>query len=102
VIGSTSPIVTQSRGTSDVDLNDTSRCPLGVRCEACGAEEETLVVRTLGCPRFGTMCLTLCPLCASTTILPPVAAATAERLVAQHCKHLGIDRDAMHVALGRT
>jgi hypothetical protein len=93
--------VALSRHTTHPDLHGTARCPLGVRCEACGAEEETLVVRTLGCPRFGIMCLTMCQLCASNTVLPPVSVGTAERLVVQHCKHLGIDRETMDAVLHR-
>ena len=32
-------------------------------------------------------------------MLPPVAVATAERLVVQHCKHLGIDLETMDAVL---
>ena len=29
-----------------IDLDDTSRCPLGHRCEACGVERDDLAVCT--------------------------------------------------------
>jgi hypothetical protein len=45
------------------------------------------------------MCLTMCERCAASTVSPPVAVATAVRLIAQHCIHLGIDVDEMAAAM---
>lgn len=76
------------------DLYDTAGCPLGVRCESCGAERNDLDVATARTP-LGVLCLTLCPRCAASEMAPPVAVGTAARLVAQHCGHLGTDLDVM-------
>jgi hypothetical protein len=74
-----------------VDVDDTSRCPLGVRCESCGTERDDLTIAT-SCTDLGALCLTACPTCAAAisrgTPLP-VSVATAARLVAQHSRHLG-------------
>jgi hypothetical protein len=71
---------------------------LGVRCEACGIESDDLEVRT-STTLLGVLCLTLCGRCAAADMAPPVAVATAVRLVAQHCGHLGIDLDQIAAAL---
>lgn len=76
------------------DLDDTARCPLGVRCESCGTEHAQLAVSTAN-TALGVLCLTLCPTCAASADTPPVSVATAARLVMQHCEHLGIDVDQM-------
>lgn len=80
------------------DLDDTSRCPLGVRCESCGAERDDLAVATAA-TALGVLCLTLCPRCAATDVAPPITVNTAARLVAQHAGHLGIDLDTMAAVL---
>lgn len=84
---------------STVDLDDTSRCPRGHRCESCGAERDDLAVHTVDMSRLGTACLTLCSRCASSGVVPPVSVGTAVRLVAQHAGHLGIDMDQMAAAM---
>ena len=84
---------------SAVNLDDTSRCPLGVRCEACGAERDDLDVCTVALGRIGVACLTLCPRCAGSGVVPPVSVGTAVRLTSQHCGHLGITVDEMAAAL---
>lgn len=81
-----------------IDLDDTSRCPCGHRCEACGTEHGDLTVTTAHTP-LGVMCVTLCPDCLASGIAPPVAITTAVRLVGQHCEHLGIDVDQMAAEL---
>ena len=81
-----------------IDLHDTSGCPLGVRCEACGIESDDLAVRT-STTLLGVLCLTLCGRCSAADMAPPVAVGTAARLIAQHCEHLGIDLDEMAAAL---
>lgn len=75
-------------------LHRTDTCPLGHRCESCGAERDDLTVATATTP-LGVLCLTLCPRCAHSADPPPIAAATAARLVGHHCAHLGITVDDM-------
>jgi hypothetical protein len=82
-----------------VDLDDTTYCPVGVRCESCGVERDDLAVSTAALGRLGVACLTLCPRCAGSAVVPPVAVGTAIRLTAQHCEHLGITVDEMAAAL---
>jgi hypothetical protein len=84
---------------SAVNLDDTSRCPVGHRCESCGTEAGPLAVETASAARLGVMCLTLCRRCADSDVTPPVAVATAARLVGQHGAHLGIDLDEMAAAM---
>lgn len=83
----------------DVDLDDTSGCPRGVRCEACGVESDDLTVTTAALGPLGIACLTLCTRCADSDTAPPVSVGTAVRLVNQHCQHLGITVDDMAEAL---
>jgi hypothetical protein len=66
-------------------------CPLGVRCESCGAEQSGLSVKTMTAAA-GVLCLTLCPACARSTVLPPITVGTAARLVDQHRRHTGGSR----------
>lgn len=82
-----------------IDLDDVSRCPLGVRCESCGREGDDLAVCAVELGPLGRACLTLCPRCAGSDVTPPVSVGTAVRLVAQHCGHLGIDLDQMAAAI---
>ena len=82
-----------------IDLDDTSRCPLGVRCESCGAESADLAVVTVALDVLGVACLTMCPRCAGSGVAPPVSVDTAVRLVAERCGHLGITVDEMAAAL---
>jgi hypothetical protein len=83
-----------------VNLHDTSRCPLGHRCESCGDERDDLAVRKVNLARLGVARLTLCPRCAGSGVRPPVSVGTVVRLTAQHwCGHLGITVDEMAAAL---
>jgi hypothetical protein len=75
------------------DLDDTSRCPLGIRCECCGVEGDDLAVVTADLGGIGIACLTMCRRCADSAVSPPVAAGTAVRLVMQHAMHRGITAD---------
>jgi hypothetical protein len=84
---------------SAVNVGDTSRCPVGHRCESCGTERGDLTVETATAARLGVMCLTLCRRCASFDGQIPVSVSTAARLVGQHCRHLGIDLDEMAAAM---
>jgi hypothetical protein len=72
------------------NLNDASRCPLGVRCECCGVERADLAVIASDLGSVGVACLTMCPSCAASTVSPPVAVGTAVRLVLQHAAHVGV------------
>jgi len=84
---------------SSVDLDDTSNCPVGFRCESCG-DAGGITVATAS-TAVGVLCLSLCPRCSSSTVAPPVAVGTAVRLVMQHCTHLGIDADEMAAAMNK-
>jgi hypothetical protein len=68
-------------------MYDTSRCPLGHRCESCGAEGRGLRVKAAP-TALGVLCLTLCPRCASSPVPPPITVDTAGRLANQHRAHL--------------
>jgi hypothetical protein len=80
-------------------LGDTSRCPLGTRCECCGVEGDDLAVVATDLGGIGIACLTMCRRCADSAVSPPVAVSTAARLVMQHSMHLGIAADGMKVLL---
>ncbi|MGI9004582.1 MAG: hypothetical protein ACR2GH_23505 [Pseudonocardia sp.] len=84
---------------SAVDLDNTTGCPLGVRCESCGVERDDLAVSIVELGRLGVACLTLCPPHAASGITPPVTVGTATRLVIAHCIHLGITVDDMAAVL---
>ena len=83
----------------NADLDDVSRCPLGVRCASCGIERDDLQVRTVELGRLGVACLTMCERCAESDVAPPVTVGTAARLTLQHCIHLGITIDDMAEAM---
>lgn len=95
----TAPDQPRRAAARPVDLDDTSRCPLGHRCESCGAERGDLAVETTDLGRLGVACLTLCPPCAHSDVAAPVSVPTAARLVGQHCQHLGITVDEMAEAM---
>jgi hypothetical protein len=82
-----------------INLDNTTECPLGVRCESCGTERGDLAVSTAEFGRLGIGCLTMRPRCADSGMVPPVSVGTAVRLVAQHAGHLGITVDEMAAAL---
>jgi hypothetical protein len=84
--------------TLSTDVHDTSDCPLGHRCESCGAERTDLALTTASTP-LGVLCVTLCPTCLASGIAPPIAIGTAVRLVGAHCEHLGITVDDMADAI---
>ena len=64
----------------------TDFCPLGHRCESCGAESRGLRV-VIQDVLNSTLCLTLCPRCASSGRPPQIMLSTAEKLVAAHAVH---------------
>lgn len=73
------------------NLDDTSRCPLGVRCECCGADGSDLSLVTSDLGSVGVAYLTMCSSCAASAVSPPVAVGTAVRLVLQHVGVDGMD-----------
>lgn len=70
-----------------MNLHDVSKCPVGHRCEFCGAAhpEVKVVTRDLAA---GVVCLTLCPSCAGFTGKPPILPSTERRFVEQHRTHV--------------
>lgn len=81
-----------------LDVDDTTHCPIGVRCEVDGRERSDLIVATYRTP-LGVLCLTICPDHVAPEVSPPVSVGTANRLVIQHCLHLGCTVDDMSEAL---
>jgi hypothetical protein len=71
------------------NLDDTSSCLLGVRCESCGVERDDLAVRAAALGRLGVACLTLCPRCAGVGG-GAAGVGGAVRVTAQHREHLCI------------
>lgn len=71
----------------DEDLDNTSRCPQGPRCESCGTEGDDVAVSAVQTP-VGMLCLSLCDRCATSGTPAPIHLATAVRLVAQHLDHV--------------
>lgn len=65
----------------------TDLCPLGHRCESCGAESPRLAVVTRTV-LSDVLCLTLCAACARSGRPPQIMLSTAERLVAAHHRHV--------------
>lgn len=69
------------------EMQDTTRCPTGFRCESCGRAGSGLhvaAVDVLG----ATICLTLCSGCRQSDRPPQIMLSTAEKLAAQHQEHL--------------
>src|SRR3954447_11210120 len=66
------PDRTENTNTPPIDLDDTSRCPLGVRCESCGAERDDLAICAVELGPLGMACLTMWPRCAGSDVTPPV------------------------------
>ena len=71
----------------NLDSTQADNCPLGHRCESCGAESRSLHVITHNVLN-ATYCLTMCPKCAASGQPPQIMLSTAERLVAAHTEHL--------------
>lgn len=78
-----------------VDLDDTTGCPLGERCEGCGTATGLAVgtAHAMG----GVVCVTLCPACDP----PRVGSATAAWMTLAHAGHLGIDLDQVAAEVQR-
>jgi hypothetical protein len=70
-----------------MDPSDTSRCPIGFRCESCGAATDDLCVVIHGVLN-AIMCVTLCAACRASERPPSIMLTTAEKLVQQHREHV--------------
>ncbi len=83
------------------DLDDTSRCPRGGRCESCADQADDLAVAAVRMGALGVGCLTLCSRCrrGAASVLPSISVGTTVKLCLQHAQHLGIDADQMAEAL---
>jgi len=81
-----------------VDLDDMSRCPVGVSCVSCGGRER-LSVSTLDVLAWAC-CLTLCVGCVAAGQMDfTVPLGDAAGLVLAHCDHLGITLHQMVAVL---
>jgi hypothetical protein len=70
-----------------VNLDDTSRCPVGSACESYGRTDE-LAVSTGDTP-VGVLCMTLCDSCEIAGVLPIFSPAEEATRVREHGAHLG-------------
>ena len=76
------------------DLDDTTQCPVGERCENCSSPDKP-AVSTAECA-VGVYCLTLCPACEELPPpQPPGGWRGATERVLAHCEHLGIGIEEM-------
>ena len=80
------------------DVFDTSRCPVGFRCEVCGDATDGMAPITVTTP-LGVLCLTACPRCGDSDAAPPISIGTAVKLFDQHAQHLGVTAEEMRAAL---
>jgi hypothetical protein len=81
-------------------VSDTTGCPLGHRCESCGADQPALAVLVVLIEPVGVACLTTCGPCRSAFaagMSPPIMASTAVRLCEQHAAHVAaqVAREAL-------
>jgi hypothetical protein len=70
-----------------LDARSTENCPLGHRCESCGAMGPNLGVTTHAVLN-AMMCVTLCEGCRESGRPPSITLSTAQRLAEQHRGHL--------------
>lgn len=88
VVASVLPELAESaRGTAQRLDRVTRYCPLGQRCESCGADGPDLKVLVFVVLR-SAFCLTLCGRCTESGRPPQIMLSTAERLAEQHARHL--------------
>lgn len=76
-----------------VDLDDTTGCRRGDRCQRCATATGLAVCTAYA--MGGMVCLTLCPTCDP----PRLGPTTAALMTLAHCEHLGIDLDRMAAQL---
>jgi hypothetical protein len=83
-----------------VDLDDTSRCPVGRSCEGCGEQRPDSLGVAVAETQLGVHCLTVCHRCwGDDRRLPRLGVVQVFDLIARHCEHLGIDLDQMAALL---
>ena len=70
-----------------VNLDDTSRCPVGPECESCGGTDE-LAVSTADTPA-GVICMTVCDACELIAVHPVLSPAEEATRVREHGAHVG-------------
>jgi hypothetical protein len=70
-----------------VNLDDTSRCPVGPECERCGRTDE-LAVSTAD-TSAGVTCMTLCDACELIAVHPVLSPAEEAIRVREHGAHVG-------------
>jgi hypothetical protein len=70
-----------------VNLDDTSRCPVGPECEGCGRLEELAVLT--GDTPAGVLCMTLCDSCEVAGVLAVFSPAEEATRVREHGAHVG-------------
>jgi hypothetical protein len=88
VVASVLPELAQEARGSAGGLDRVTRyCPLGHRCESCGAVGAGLAVVVVAVLR-SAFCMTMCPGCAESGSPPQVMLSTAERLAEEHARHL--------------
>ena len=80
----------------NVDLDDTSRCPIAPVCQVCEQPDPARRVVTGHCP-YGVLCVTVCPPCERDGRLAPMSLVEVFDAIAHHSGHLGIDLDRMAV-----
>jgi uncharacterized Zn finger protein len=72
-----------------VNLDDTTRCPVGPACESCGHTDE-LAVSTADTPA-GVICMTVCDACGLLAVHPVLSPAEETTRVREHGAHVGVD-----------
>jgi hypothetical protein len=70
-----------------MNLDDTSRCPVGPECEGCGRLDE-LAVSTAD-TSVGLLCVTLCDACEAVEVLPVFSPAEEAARIREHGAHAG-------------
>jgi hypothetical protein len=75
-----------------MNLDDTTRCPVGPECESCGRTDE-LAVSTADTPA-GMICMTVGDACELLAVLPVLSPAEEAIRVREHGKHVRFDVDA--------
>ena len=76
-----------------VNLDDTSRCPVGPACENCGRTDR-LAVSTADTPA-GVLCMTVCDACELIAVHPILSPAEEAARVLAHGQHVGVEVNPM-------
>jgi hypothetical protein len=70
-----------------MNLDNTSRCPVGPECETCGRLDE-LAVTTADRP-VGVICMTVCDAYEVLDVLPVLSPTEEAARVREHGEHVG-------------